>query len=81
MLANTMNCHPNLPPDVQYDFLYHTVRKAQRYGKWHKPEEHPHLETVMKYFCYSKQKALEALKVLTQSDIKNMLEDMEKGGS
>ena len=81
LLANEMNCYPNLPPECQYDFLYGTVRKGRRYGKWHKPEEHPHLETVMTYFGYSKQKALEALTVLTQSDIKKMLDSMDKGGS
>ena len=80
LMANEMNCHPNLPPLAQYDFLYGTVRKGRRFGKWHKPAENPHLEIVMKYFGYSKQKALEALTVLTQSDIKHIIEKMDTGG-
>ena len=81
LMANEMNCYPNLPPQCQYDFLYGTVRKGKRFGKWHKPEVNPHLETVMEYFGYSRHKALEALTVLSQSDIKRMLDAMDKGGS
>ena len=80
MLANEMNCRPNLPPECQYDFLYGTVRKGRRYGKWHKPEEHPHLELVMDYFQYSKQKALQALQLLTQKDIRDIIQSMDTGG-
>ena len=69
LIANEMNTRPNLPPIAQYDFLYGAVRKGRRWGKWNKPQEHPHLEVVMKHFGYSKQKALEALTVLTQSDL------------
>ena len=81
LLGNEMNTHPNLPPEAQYDFLYGTVRKGKRYGRWNKPKEHPHLELVMKYFGYNKQKALEALTVLTQSDIRAIIEQQDTGGS
>ena len=80
MLANEMNQRPNLPPECQYDFLHGTVRKGRRYGKWHKPEEHPHLEVVMEYFSYSKQKALQALQVLTQKDIRDIIDASDHGG-
>ena len=81
ILSNTMNEHPNLPPEAQYDFLYGTVRKGRRYGKWNKPTEHPHLELVMQHYGYNKQKALEALTVLTQSDIKSIIEQQDTGGT
>ena len=80
LIANEMNCHPNLPPECQFDFLYGTIRKGKRWGKWYKPEEHPHLELVMDYYKYSKQKALAALQVLTQQDIRDIIESMDKGG-
>ena len=72
LIANEMNAMPNLPPEAQYDFLYGAVRKGKRWGKWHKPQEHPHLELVMKHFNYSKQKALQALTVLTQGDLRQI---------
>ncbi len=34
----------------------------------------------MEYFNYSKQKALEALEVLTQDNIRDIIESMDKGG-
>jgi hypothetical protein len=80
MLANEMNCHPNLPPEAQFDFMNGTVRKGKRYNKWYKEVEHPHLQIVMEYFNYSKQKALEALEVLTQDNIRDIVESMDKGG-
>ena len=81
LLGNEMNTHPNLPPVAQYDFLHGSVRKGKRWGKWNKPKEHPHLELVMNHFKYNKQKALEALTVLTQSDIRAIIEMSDKGGS
>jgi hypothetical protein len=80
MLANEMNQYPNLPPEVQFDFMWHTVRKGRRYAKWFKETEHPHLQLVMDYFQYSKQKALQALQVLTQDNIRDMMELTDKGG-
>ena len=81
MIANEMNKHHRLPPECQFDFLYHTVRKGRRFGGWYKEEENPHLEMVMEYYNYSKQKALAALKVLTRSDLKQIAEKMDTGGN
>ena len=72
LIANEMNCHPNLPPEAQYGFLYNAVRKGRRFGKWTKPTENPHVDTVMEYYNCSKDKALEALTVLTQRELKLM---------
>ena len=81
MIANEMNKNHRLPPECQFDFLYHTVRKGRRFGGWYKEEENPHLEMVMEYYNYSKQKALAALKVLTRSDLKQIAEKMDTGGN
>jgi len=80
LLANEMNTFPNLPPVCQYDFLYGTIRKGKRWGKWFKKEEHPNLQIIMDYYKYSKDKALEALQVLTQENIRDIKIAMERGG-
>ena len=80
MLANEMNRYPNLPPELQFDFMYETVRKGKRFNKWHKEEDPVHLQVVMDYFKYSKRKALEALEVLTQDNIRDIIKSMDKGG-
>ena len=80
MLANEMNLYPSLPPDPQYDFLYGSVRRAKRYGMWHKHVDPPHVEAVMEYYGYSKQKAIQALQVLTQDNIRDILKELDTGG-
>ena len=80
MLAEKMNQHHKLGPDLQYDFYYYAVRKGKRFGFPPKPPEVENLEIVMEYFQYSKQKALEALQLLSTADINNMRKTMDKGG-
>lgn len=81
LLAEEMNQAHALGPQLQYDFYYHSVRKGKRFGFPPKPQEEQNLEVVMKYYNYSKQKALEALRILTQPDIKMMMKSMDKGGN
>ena len=80
LLANEMNYFHGLPPECQFDFLYAGIRKGNRWNKWYKEQEVPHLEAVMEYYKYSKKKALEALQVLTQENIRDILKSQEKGG-
>ena len=81
MLAEEMNQYHNLGPELQYDFYYYGVRKGRRFGFPKKAEEITNLELVQRYFGYSKQKALEALRLLTPSDIAEMVQTMDKGGN
>ena len=80
LLAEEMNQAHTLAPELQYDFYYYSVRKKDRYGWPPKQEEPHHLELVMEYFQYSKQKALEALQVLTLDDINDIIIHNDKGG-
>ena len=80
MLANEMNRLHRLPVEAQYDFLYDSVRRAKRYGKWYKEPNVPHLEAVMEYYGYSKKKALAALEVLSQENIRDIQRELDKGG-
>ena len=80
MLAEQMNQYHQLSPSLQYDFYYYAVRKGKRFGFPPKVEEIPNLEVVMDYFGYSRQKAIEALKLLTVDDIRGMITSMDKGG-
>ena len=80
MLANEMNRLHGLLPEAQYDFYYESVRRGKRFAKWHKKTEHAHLDAVMQYYGYSKEKAIEALQVLTQDNIRDILSELDKGG-
>ena len=80
MLANEMNRLPNTDPGLQFHFFYESVRKGKRFQKWHKPVVPAHVDAVMTYYGYSRQKALEALQVLTQDNIKDILSELDQGG-
>ena len=81
LLSEEMNQYHQLSPQLQYDFYFHAVRQGRRFGFPHKPEEHQHLDVVMEYFSYSRQKAIEALRLLSLSDITEMVQSLDKGGN
>jgi hypothetical protein len=80
MLANEMNRLHALIPEAQYDFYYESVRRGKRYAKWHKKTEYSHLDMVMQYYGYSKEKAIDALQVLTQENLRDILNELDRGG-
>ena len=80
MIANEMNCKPHLNNQMQYDFLFHILRKKKRYGKWAKPPKYDNLELVQKYYKYSKRKALAVLSILSEEDIAIIKSEMDEGG-
>jgi len=80
LLAEEMNQYHQLSPQLQYDFYFHAVRGGSRFGFPPKPEQVEYIDIVMEYYQYSRQKALEALRLLSFQDISNMVKEMDKGG-
>jgi hypothetical protein len=75
-----LNQHPQLPHRMQYDYLYHGLRKMKRFGKWNKLEKHEYLEDVMKYFEVSQQKAIGMIDRLTEEQLKSLRAKMNNFG-
>ena len=80
LFAEEMNQAHRLGPELQYDFYYHAIRKGKRFGFPKKPDETENLDVVMEYFQYSREKALEALNILTKDDIIHIKKSLERGG-
>jgi hypothetical protein len=81
-LANAMNLYPQLPRLMQHDFLLHAVPVGNR-----TPKRRPHsrvneddVELVERHFNYSRQKALQALKILTNYQLAQLREHYTTGG-
>lgn len=56
--AQAMNQRWQLDKILQYDFLFHEVRKYKRaYGKWLKKEKNEEVELLMEYYDYNRSKA------------------------
>jgi len=64
-----LNRHPKLPNKMQYDYLYHGLRKTKRYGKWVKNEKHEYLDDVVTYYKVSMQKASELCERLSTEQL------------
>ena len=80
IFANEMNKSPGLSKKMQYDFLRLTISKKKRFSKWHKiKEDEEKLESIMEYFNYSKSKAKEASKILTDYQINIIKSKLYKG--
>jgi exonuclease I len=79
-LANEMNMRHEIDSVMQYEFLLNTVRSKKRYAKWHKKENDSDLELIKEFYNYSDTKALQALNVLSDEQLKQIKIKMAKGG-
>lgn len=80
LLANEMNLHGGLDKRLQYDFLFHVIRKRKRFSKWAKKERSEDVEVLMEYYDYSTSKAEEALRSLNQEQMDEIKRRAFKGG-
>ena len=79
--ANEMNGYHFLDNKVQFQFLINSVRKKKRFGgRWLKQSKLKDLEYVKEYFGYGNEKAREALNILTEKQIEDIKETLNKGG-
>lgn len=71
----------NADPDMQYQFLLHSVRGMKRNFKpWQKKAKDESIEMIMQYFNYSHRKAQDALRILTDEQLAEIKFSMETGG-
>jgi hypothetical protein len=69
--ANEMNRLYGLDWDMQYTYLYGSVKKKKRpFQKWFKAPGHKYLDAVMFYYDYSVKKALRVCSILTEDQLK-----------
>jgi hypothetical protein len=81
MFANEMNQYPSTPKDWQFDFYRVGVAKKKRFSKWHKKDKaSEEIEIVMKEYGYSIEKAIKALELLNEEQIKTLKEKYKIGG-
>ena len=71
--ANFMNKMPKLPKEMVYLFHLHAVPKNRAFAKWSKNSHSKDLKAFMEVTGIGKEKSLEALRVLTKQQIKEVL--------
>lgn len=81
MHANAMNESYHLPNRLQYDFYINTLRPRNRFSPWDKKEKLNDLEIVKQYYGYSNEKAKQALRILTETQLDFIRKKLDTGGS
>lgn len=80
LLANEMNIAPHLDKKLQFDFLYHTVKKGKRFSKWEKASEDATVELLCEFYSYSEQYAKSIVDLFSEEDLNNLKARTQKGG-
>lgn len=89
--ANMMNMNYDITDEMHYNYLFHSVRKAKRFGR-RKTEQDKEIEKQIKeeqekialiqeYYKYNLVKAKTALNVLTDVQLDKIKRRLEKGGT
>lgn len=78
--ANEMNTRPHLDSKMHFDFLRGAVRPRKRFSKWIKREEDDRVAALVEYYGISTRKAREALLVLSEEQIGEIVAAVAKGG-
>lgn len=80
LYANEMNRYSDIPKKSQFSYYLNSIPKRKRYSKWFKKDaETKPLSLVMEYYGYSSEKAKEALKILSEEQLKTIEEKLTKG--
>jgi len=80
MYANEMNCHPHLRKSLQFWFLLNSVRPNKRFTKWVKAEKDEDVDLLKRYYGYNTQKAKQALRILSASQLDIIRHRLNVGG-
>jgi len=79
-VVNEMNTRPHTDSKMHFDFLRHAVRPRKRFSKWLKREEDERVGALVEYYGISSRKAREALRILTEEEIGEIVKATFKGG-
>jgi hypothetical protein len=78
--VNEMNTRAHIDPKMHFDFLRGAVRKRKRFSKWLKRENDERVQALIEYYGFSAKKAREALTVLTEKQVSQIMDAVSKGG-
>ena len=78
--ANEMNTRPLIDSKMHFDFLRGAVRPRKRFSKWLKREDDSRVAALVEYYGMSSRKAREALTVLSEADLEEIVDAVDKGG-
>lgn len=81
LYTNEINMHSHLDSKLQYDYLFHSIRKNKRFYKSKKADKSETLKLVQNYYKYNVQRAKEAMRILSPEHIEYITNFYSKGGT
>lgn len=79
--ANEMNVHNTMPKRWQFAFLKNVITKKKRFSKWNKKQEDSSsIDMLMTYYKYNREKASQALALLTPEQLREISDRLYTGG-
>ena len=80
LFSNEMNMYPSLDKKMQYDFFINSINPRKRFSPWAKKSQVEYLDVVKEYYGYNNNKALQALRILSKDQLKDIKNLLNKGG-
>ena len=80
LFANEMNKYHFLDKKMQYDFYINSLKPRKPFTPWVRKETLEHLELVKQYYGYKHNKAVAALRILTNSELDEIKKLLDTGG-
>ena len=80
LYSNEMNLHNHLDKDMQYQFFLNSLRKRKRFSPWLRKDKVENLNIIKRYYGYSNEKALQALRLLTNEQLDYIKMRLDTGG-
>ncbi len=81
MYANEVNRNHHLDNKLQYHYLINSIRPKKRFSKWAKKQEDNDLDAVAQYYGFNRDKAEQALSLLSPEQLQELKQRLNKGGS
>ena len=79
LFANEMNMNGHLDHRLQYDYLFHSIRKMKRtFGKWAKRKDNEAIQAVSQYYEVNLRRAKEYVAILSKEQRKFIMKTMEE---
>lgn len=72
LYANEMNKHADLDNIMQYEYLFHSIRKGKRFSKWAKSNTTEDLLAISKYFNVNIKRAQEYKSILSPEQVQEI---------
>lgn len=72
--ANLSGLHIEFANQLQYDYLFHSIRKGKQFSKWAKVEQYDNLELIQETYKVNRDEGIKILAMLSDEDIQKLIE-------